>query len=115
MPGKTVKDKIRYAISEVGRMAAKRITEYSHTGWRQIGGKWAYLYQGGAIGVDNVTVDLGSGLSGYRLDGSGAEGWADLTYLDGATATLGIRDVIAEHIAIPLLGTVFLAPLPSSL
>ena len=111
MPGNTVKDKIRYAISEVGRMAAKRITEYSHTGWRQIGGKWAYLYQGGAIGVDNVTVDLGSGLSGYRLDGSGAEGWADLTYLDGATATLGICDVIAEHIAIPLLGTVFLAPL----
>ena len=111
MPGNTVKDKIRYAISEVGRMTAKRITEYSHTGWRQIGGKWAYLYQGGAIGVDNVTVDLGSGLNGYRLDGSGAEGWDKLTYLDGAEVTLTIGNVIAEHVAIPLLGTIFLAPL----
>lgn len=111
MPGNTVKDKIRYAISEVGRMTAKRITEYSHTGWRQIGGKWAYLYQGGAIGVDNVTVDLGSGLNGYRLDGSGVEGWDKLTYLDGAEVTLTIGNVIAEHVAIPLLGTIFLAPL----
>ena len=111
MPGNTVKDKIRYAISEVGRMTAKRITEYSHTGWRQISGKWCYLYQGGAIGADDVTVDLGSGLSTYRLDGSGAEGWDKLSYQDGAAVTLGLKDVIAEHIAIPLLGTIFLAPL----
>lgn len=111
MPGNTVKDKIRYCISEVGRMTAKRITEYSHTGWRKISGKWVYLYQGGAVGAENVTVDLGSGLSTYRLDGSGADGWDDLSYQDGASATMGIGNVIAEHVSIPLLGTIFLAPL----
>lgn len=111
MPGSTVKDKVRYTIQEVGNMTAKRLTEYTHTGWRQIGGKWAYLYQGGAIGAEGVTVDLGSGLSSYRLDGSGAEGYDAISYRDGALATMNIKNCMAKHVAIPLLGTVFLAPL----
>ena len=111
MPGNTTKDKVRYAINEVGRMTVKRITEYTHTGWRKIGGKWAYLYQGGAIGADGVTVDLGSGLSAYRLDGSGAAGFDVISYMDGALATLTMKACMADHIAVPLLGTIFLAPL----
>ncbi len=111
MPGNTTKDKIRYAISEVGRMTVERTTEYSHTGWRQIGGKWAYLFQGGAIGADDVTVDLGSGLSMYRLDGGGAEGFDAITTQSAAETTLQYLDCVAEHVAIPVLGTMFLAPL----
>lgn len=111
MPGNTTKDKVRYAIGEVGRMTVKRITEYTHTGWRKIGGKWAYLYQGGAIGAEGVTVDLGSGLSAYRLDGGGAAGFRNISYRDGALASLSLLGSMAGHIAIPLLGTIFLAPL----
>ncbi|MEG2469475.1 MAG: hypothetical protein RSB86_19050 [Comamonas sp.] len=111
MPGNATKDKLRYAISEVGRVTAKRLTEYTHTGWRQIGGKWAYLYQGGAIGAEGVTVDLGSGLSMYRLDGNGLDGFAEISYRDGALMTLATRKLMAEHVATPLLGTIFLAPL----
>lgn len=111
MPGNTTKDRLRYTISEVGRMTAKRITEYNHTGWRKIGGKWAYLYQGGAIGTEGVTVDLGSGLSAYRLDGNGADGFEDITYMEGALTTLSVKACMAEHVAIPLLGTIFLSPL----
>ena len=111
MPGNTTKDKVRYAIGEVGRMTVKRVTEYTHTGWRKIGGKWAYLYQGGAIGAEGVTVDLGSGLSAYRLDGGGASGFRNISYRDGALASLSLLGSMAGHIAIPLLGTIFLAPL----
>ena len=111
MPGNTTKDKLRYAVSEVGRTTAKRLTEYTHTGWRQIGGKWAYLYQGGAIGAEGVTVDLGSGLSAYRLDGSGAEGYDQISFQDGASMTRGVKDCMADHVAVPLLGTIFLAPM----
>lgn len=110
-PGNTVKDRLRYAISEVGRDTCERITQYTHTGWRKIGGKWAYLYEGGAVGAEGVTVSLGSGLDMYRLDGSGADGFDAISYLDGALMTLNMSSVIAEHVCIPLLGTIFLAPL----
>lgn len=110
-PGNTVKDRLRYAISEVGRETCERITQYTHTGWRKIGGKWAYLYEGGAVGAEGVTVSLGSGLDMYRLDGNGDERFKSISYLDGAMMTLDISNVIAEHVCIPLLGTIFLAPL----
>ena len=111
MPGTTVKDQVRYAIGEVGRISAQHVTEYAHTGWRKIGGKWAYLYQGGAIGVDGVTVDLGTGLSAYRLDGNGSETYKGLTFRDGGQQTLRMIDAFAPHISVPLIGTLFLAPL----
>ncbi len=110
-PGNTVKDRLRYAISEVGRETCERVTQYTHTGWRKIGGKWAYLYEGGAIGAEGVTVSLASGLNLYRLDGGGAPEFDKISYQDGALMTLNLRNVIAEHICVPLLGTVFLAPL----
>lgn len=111
MPGNTIKDRLRYVIGEVGNMVAAQKTEYTHTGWRKINGKWAFLYQGGAIGASDVTVDLGSGLSAYRLDGSGAEGFSSISLADAAQCSFSLRDCIAQHIAIPLLGTIYLAPL----
>ena len=111
MPGNTVKDRVRYAISEVGQASAQRVTEYSHSGWRKIDGQWAYLYQGGAIGAQDVTVDLGSGLSSYRLDGGGAAGFEEISRQDAAVATLLCGTRMAEHVAVPLMATIFLAPL----
>lgn len=111
MPGNSIKDKVRYAISEVGQQSAKRVTEYSHSGWRKIKGEWAYLYQGGAVGAQEVTVDLGSGLSAYRLDGSGAAGFEEISQQLAAGITLIMGQSMAEHIAVPLLSTIFLAPL----
>ena len=42
-------------------------TLYTHTGWREIGGKWVYLTAGGAIGMPNIEVDLPPRLMRYRL------------------------------------------------
>ena len=92
-------------------MTAAHITEYSHTGWRKIAGKWCYLYHGGAVGADGVRVNLDGGLSGYRLDGAGAAGFDGISAEAAAAASWGIRNVIAPHVAIPLLGTIYLAPL----
>jgi len=111
LPGTATKDRLRYVITEVGRVTAERVTQYTHTGWRRIGGKWAYLYQGGAIGADWVTVDLGSGLSSYRLDGSGADGFDRISYREGAMTVLRLMGCMADHVGMPLLGTLFLAPL----
>ena len=105
-PGNTIKDRLRYAISEVGRISCERTVQYTHTGWRKVGGKWAYLYEGGAIGAEGVTVSLGSGLYMYRLDGG-----MEISTKAGIVCTLGLEDVIARHVVIPLLGTLFLSPL----
>lgn len=110
MPGNSAKDHARYVIAAVGKMTAAHITEYSHTGWRKINGKWCYLYHGGAVGAEGVRVHLDGGLNGYRLDGENAS--FDAIPLTAATAaSWSLRGVIAPHIAIPLLGTIYLAPL----
>ncbi len=110
-PGTSTKDKTAWAIKKVGQLTAKRVTEYNHTGWRKIGGKWCYLYHGGAVGMEGVSVDLGDALKTYRLDGSGAPGFDSISFKDAAAVSLGIQSIMKEEIAVALLGTCFLAPL----
>lgn len=110
-PGSTTKSKVAWAIKKVGQMTAKRVTEYNHTGWRKIGGKWCYLYHGGAVGMDGITVDMGDALKTYRLDGGGVPGFDRITFPEAAKISLRIKDVMKEEIGIALLGTAYLAPL----
>jgi len=104
-PGNTTKDKLRYAIAEVGRMTVERRTEYTHTGWRKIGGAWAYLHGGGAIGAPQVKTVLDGGLAQYSLDGG------ETSAKDGYRESRGLMTVMSEHVAVPLLCCVYLAPL----
>jgi len=110
-PGSTTKGKVAWAIKKVGQMTAKRVTEYNHTGWRKIGGKWCYLYHGGAVGMEGVTVDMGDALKTYRLDGGGVPGFDRITFPEAAKVSLRLKDVMKEEIGIALLGTAYLAPL----
>ena len=110
-PGSTTKSKVAWAIKKVGQLTAKRVTEYNHTGWRKIGGKWCYLYHGGAVGMDGITVDMGDALKGYRLDGGGAEGFDAIPYQEAARVSLHTQEILKEEIGIALLGTCYLAPL----
>ena len=111
MPGSTTKGKLAWAIKKVGQMTAQRVTEYNHTGWRRINGKLAFLYQGGAVGVEGVTVSMDEALKTYRLDGGGGEGFERIPYKDAAATSLRILKVMKPQIATALLGTMFLAPL----
>ena len=110
-PGSTTKAKIAWAIKKVGQLTAKRVTEYNHTGWRRIGGKWCYLYHGGAVGMDGITVDMGDALRAYRLDGGGAEGFDSIPFPEAARISLQVQEIMKEEIGIALLGTCYLAPL----
>lgn len=107
MPGNTVRDRLRSAITSAGAMAAKRKTIYSHTGWRKIGGRWSYLYQGGCIGSEDVTVEMEPGLDAYSLNNVPD----DLTAFDAALTSYSITSVLNERVAVPLLGITYLAPL----
>ena len=110
-PGTATKDKVAWAVKKVGQLTAKRVTEYNHTGWRKIGGKWCYLYHGGAVGMEGVTVDMGDALKTYRLDGSGAAGFDQIGYRDAAAQSMALQNIMKEEIGIALLGTAYLSPL----
>jgi len=112
LPGNTVTEKVRYVIEEAGYSEAQRTTEYTHTGWRKIGGRWAYLYRGGAIGADGITVDLGTALDDYCLD----EGYQipekeDDELLEIACVLMSFN----RRIMTPLVSFIFLAPLREAL
>jgi len=110
LPGQSVVDTLRYVIAEVGAANAKHVTEYTHSGWRKIGGKWAYLYQGGSIGAEGVRVELGDGLEDYRLPAC-----PDMPLRDAAEWSHNLTLTLAEHVSIPLLAAVYLAPLREAL
>ena len=112
LPGNTVTEKVRYVIEEAGYSEAQRTTEYTHTGWRKIGGRWAYLYRGGAIGADGITVDLGTALADYCLDeGYIVPGDETGAMFEVAAMLMGFK----RRIITPLLSFIFLAPLREAL
>ncbi|MEG1358363.1 MAG: hypothetical protein RSE23_01740 [Clostridia bacterium] len=111
MPGNSIKDNLRYAIAAAGEKDIQRYTEYNHTGWRKIGGRWAFLYQGGAIGVDNVTVELGDGLHAYQLDGGGDPAFEQIDLSSAILSSLMLRESVKPKLMTPLLAMVYLAPL----
>lgn len=68
--GQTTRDRVREAIQLVSLDAPERVI-YTHTGWRQVGGRWLYLHAGGALGADGpaegISVELPQELARYRL------------------------------------------------
>lgn len=111
LPGSTVKGKVAWAIKKVGQMTAKRVIEYNHTGWRRINGQWAYLYQGGAVGAEGVTVNLGDKLGTYRLDGGGSPAFREIPLRDAIRESMKLQTVMDERVGLPILATMYLAPL----
>lgn len=106
MPGNTVKEQLRYVMTEVGNQSASRETVYTHVGWRKIDGRWAYLHPGGAIGAQGVRVELENALRRYSFDNELEE--APLVTMALAHE---FKRSMAAHVSIPLLGLVFLTPL----
>lgn len=110
MPGVATQDHLRAAV-QVGSTSVSRRTVFTHTGWRQIGGRHAYLTASGALGAvgldESVTVDL-SQLGGYALPPV-----PDVRVVRAAVrASLAILDVAPDAVTVPLLAAVYRAPLP---
>lgn len=105
-PSAYSKGLLRHAIQVVSMKDKVRQSIYTHTGWRKIDETWAYLHGGGAIGVDNVAVDLTceGALNQYTLPTVGEKTVA-------AKMSLQLLEVADYKITIPLLALTFLSPL----
>jgi Domain of unknown function (DUF927) len=107
-PGHGLRDRARTAIQIVsGRIPHRRV--YSHTGWRQIGGSWAYMHGGGTLGAEGpvcgLEVELPEQLEGYVLP------IAAENLVDAVATSLAMRKVAPDRVTIPLLGAVHRAVL----
>ena len=101
---------VREAIMKAGQMIAKHRTIYSHTGIKVIDGVPCYLYAGGAIGVQDVSVELKNNLRYYDL--TPVEG---LSEYEASASTYMLMNEFPARISIPTLAQAFLAPLYSVL
>jgi hypothetical protein len=110
MPGLAIADHLRVAVQSGSR--PERHTVYTHTGWREIGGRRAYLTASGAMTADgldrSVTVDLGT-LSGYELPAETSE----TTLPEAIQAELELLEGLApDTVVVPLLAAAWRAVLP---
>ncbi len=101
--GQAKKDQLRYAIQAASRPKLRTI--YSHTGWREVDGKLCFLYNGGAIGADGLTVEMEGNLASYSLAG------AEASPLEAARASMAFLEVGTLRVTAPLLCAMYLAPL----
>lgn len=107
LSGRNTKSWVQEAISLAGRKVSVHRDVYAHTGMREIDGKTVYLYNGGAIGAQNVSVELESKMRGYRLHDDG------LSRIDAAAAEVVLLDSMPSRLIYPLLAQAYLAPVYS--
>ena len=105
--GQGTKDHLRTAIQHLSTPRRRRV--FRHTGWVEIDGRAAFLYQGGAVGAENVEVDLQPPLDRFQLppavdDLPEAIGWS-----------LRLLDCGPIEVTSPLLAAVYLSPVASIL
>ena len=109
-PGQGVREHTRTAIQVLSTDMVER-REYTHTGLRQVDGRWLYLHGGGAIGpvgvVPDVEVRLPDALERYLLP-KPCEG-AEL--VQAIRASLRMLEVAPKRLTVPLFGATYRAPL----
>jgi len=108
-PGRNTAQLIADAISTAGQQVARHRDVYEHTGVREVGGRMCYLYNGGAIGAQDVSVELGGSLEHYEIADRGH------TREDAAAAELLLIDGMPGGLILPELAQAYLAPLYSVL
>lgn len=107
--GRSVREHLRAGIQHLSAGAPRRHV-YTHTGWRQIDGRWHYLHGNGAIGADGmacgVTVSLDQALADFRLPAP-PEGSA---LVDDVRASLGMLNGLADDaIVFPIYAAIWRA------
>jgi len=105
--GISTRDRLREAIQRLSPTPKLRRV-FTHTGWREIDGKWVYLTAGGAIGREGIDVDLGTELSRYSLPPVPDNPREAMAY------SLKLLGLAPLTITVPLLAVIYRAPLATA-
>lgn len=95
---------IRYAIQEMARGIPETVV-YTHLGWRKVKDYWVYLHAKGAVGSEEVEVDISDRLSRYILPAE----TGDLK--EALNVSLSLLDLGPKKIMYPIFSLVWLCPL----
>lgn len=107
--GSTIPDKLREVSQHIGRYVMEEKNIYTHTGFTKVNGKLCYLFHNGVIGdVENVYADLSiDKLESFCFTNK------EFNIKQSSQRSLSILDMASYDITIPLLATVYTAPLTS--
>lgn len=103
-PGTKARDFVRHAIQSTAA-GAKQERTFAHLGWVKLDGDWKYLHAGGAVGAENVKVELDPRLRNYVLPDSPGNP------KEAMKASLRLLDLAPKRVTLALWGLVFLSPL----
>ncbi|MBP1157682.1 hypothetical protein ACVLD2_003723 [Paenibacillus sp. PvR052] len=103
-PGNKVRDTVRHAIQSTASGAIKEQI-FKHLGWVEIDGSWKYLHAGGALGAQNVKVELDERLKTFALPAKPANP------KEAMKSSLRLLDIAPHRVTLALWSLVFLAPL----
>lgn len=105
--GNTNNEKLREIMQLVNRAVMEEKEIYAHTGFIRKDGKLCFLYHGGVIGdVNNINVDLSrDGLQQYCFTDK------DFDIKTALKTSLRFLDIASKDITIPILATIYVAPL----
>jgi hypothetical protein len=106
--GQANRDYLREAIQRLSPNAKSRRV-FTHSGWRKIDGAWVFLTSGGALGREDVEVDLGPELSRYSLPRKPEDPIAAMK------TSLELLKIAPLKITAPLWAGIYRAPLASAL
>jgi hypothetical protein len=101
--GNGAKDHLRAAIQVLSSPTERLV--FRHTGWRHHQGQWIYLYQGGGVGANDITVELDPPLDRFVLPP------AVDNLREAVALSLRLLDCAPASVAIPLLAATYAAPL----
>ena len=109
------KQKLRRIIQAAGMRAAVHRMTYCHTGWRVVDGRLCFLHGGGAIGAEDVDVQLDYGFARYTMEGVREGPMLEmepaLRKVQCQLAAIRAMEVGTLAVGVPLTGFMFLSPL----
>jgi Domain of unknown function (DUF3854) len=105
--GLSTRDCLREAIQRLSPEARRRHV-FTHTGWREIEGRWVYLTAAGAIGRADLEVDLGPELARYCVPSTPADP------VQAMRESLALLRVAPLPVTVPLWAATYRAPLATA-
>jgi hypothetical protein len=101
--GAGARDHLRAAIQVLSEPAERLV--FRHTGWRRHEGRWIYLFQGGGVGAESITVELDPPLDRFLLPPVAKD------VREAVALSLKLLEAAPASVSIPLLASTYAAPL----